>query len=295
MAMPASLTVLVPSGATGMWSPRGHWRDHPQPARGSRGAPDSSAPPAGWPDGPTGRIADWLDGGRLSRAQKPIEGLCGTSRYPWEEPLLPDAWFGHRSIGHGYPYREGGLNGAERGQYQVRAVSPRVGEMRAEGRDPPTIVPFARLHPAHASIPAANRLPPLLCGWIAWSSGSAVGEGKHPSPPVWPGLLLGLLLPRGILPRARMRRGSAIPDGWIGQGTIPRQEDCHEGNSCSALPGGRGGICHMAGGRDPSCVEPAGPGTVWHFTASHGSSQPIAGGTGAALHPFWAGPQPLPG
>jgi hypothetical protein len=48
----------------------------------------------------------------------------------------------------------------------------------------------------------------------------------------------------------------------------------------------------MAGGRDPSCVEPAGPGTVWHFTASHGSSQPIAGGTGAALHPFWAGPQP---
>ena len=23
------------------------------------------------------------------------------------------------------------------------------------------------------------------------------------------------------------RRGSAIPDGWIGQGTIPRQEDSH--------------------------------------------------------------------
>src|SRR5512147_349728 len=76
------------TGRARMWSPRGHWRDHPQPARGSRGAPDSSAPPAGWPDGPTGRIADWLDGGRLSRAQKPIEGLCGTSRYPWEEPLL---------------------------------------------------------------------------------------------------------------------------------------------------------------------------------------------------------------
>src|SRR5512147_1885411 len=40
------------TGRAGMWSPRGHWRDHPQPARGSRGAPDSSAPPAGWPDGP---------------------------------------------------------------------------------------------------------------------------------------------------------------------------------------------------------------------------------------------------
>ena len=32
-------------------------------------------------------------------------------------------------------------------------------QMRPEGRGPPTIVPFARLHPAHASIPAANSLP----------------------------------------------------------------------------------------------------------------------------------------
>ena len=66
-----------------------------------------------------------------------------------------------------------------------RAVSPRVGQMRAEGRGPPTIVPFARLHPAHAgeghglaAIDTADtdpirHTPPLLADEATFATGNA--------------------------------------------------------------------------------------------------------------------------